>query len=378
MLGSGLLSLVGASVIILSALRFRELSKRFFAIRLIFFLALTDACASAFNILGAFVDVDRLVRPEPGEGLPVLCLLQAVGLLYFNLSSILWTCCFAFTLYRDVVPSYRRQALRRYEAYFHMLCWPVPAGLTLAASYFGDLGDAGSWCALSLQYSEQYLICFYLPLLAAFTFNLVTYSCVLSHSRERRVSRITSLYLLGFAVVWLPSLICRTQVFLSPTHTLTLPPAALEALCMPLQGALNALVYGWSLPSIRDVYRTMLLGTDGLDALQITHEDRECSLGSLGSYSPPDHDAGLPSVLQPYPPPPGSLACLGGSVGSSGGGCGGAALPAGVSPLSAMGAVAGGAGPPPNVAAVGGASPGGHLDADRQGASCGRTRSLDG
>ena len=220
-----------------------------------------------------------------------------------------------------------------------MLCWPVPAGLTLAASYFGDLGDAGSWCALSLQYSEQYLICFYLPLLAAFTFNLVTYSCVLSHSRERRVSRITSLYLLGFAVVWLPSLICRTQVFLSPTHTLTLPPAALEALCMPLQGALNALVYGWSLPSIRDVYRTMLLGTDGLDALQITHEDRECSLGSLGSYSPPDHDAGLPSVLQPYPPPPGSLACLGGSVGSSGGGCGGAALPAGVSPLSAMGAV---------------------------------------
>ena len=27
---------------------------------------------------------------------------------------------------------------------------------------------------------------------------------------------------------------------------------------MPLQGALNAIVYGWSLPSIRDVYRVMV------------------------------------------------------------------------------------------------------------------------
>ena len=26
-----------------------------------------------------------------------------------------------------------------------------------------------------------------------------------------------------------------------------------EAVCMPLQGALNAAVYGWSLPSIRDM-----------------------------------------------------------------------------------------------------------------------------
>ena len=55
--------------------------------------------------------------------LPFLCEVQAVGLLYFNLASIMWTSCFAFTLYRDVVPSYRRQALRKYELSFHLLCW---------------------------------------------------------------------------------------------------------------------------------------------------------------------------------------------------------------------------------------------------------------
>ena len=93
-LGTALLSLVGACVIIFSALRFRELSKRFVAIRLIFFLALTDAAAAAFNILGAFVDVHEVLRPK--GGIPFLCALQAVGLLYFNLASIMWTSYFAF------------------------------------------------------------------------------------------------------------------------------------------------------------------------------------------------------------------------------------------------------------------------------------------
>ena len=75
-----------------SALRFRELSKRFFAIRLIFFLALTDAAAATFNILGAFSDA---FAPADGDA-PVLCVLQSLGLLYFNLASIMWTSCFAF------------------------------------------------------------------------------------------------------------------------------------------------------------------------------------------------------------------------------------------------------------------------------------------
>ena len=100
---SALLSLVGACVIIFSALRFRELSKRFFAIRLIFFLALTDAAAAAFNIIGAFEDVRKLVQPDGGVSL--LCGLQAVGLLYFNLASIMWTSCFAFVRARPSLRS---------------------------------------------------------------------------------------------------------------------------------------------------------------------------------------------------------------------------------------------------------------------------------
>ena len=65
---SGILSLLGSAVIMWSALRFTELTKRFFAIRLISFLALTDACASVFNIMGGFVDVSSLRSARPPAG----------------------------------------------------------------------------------------------------------------------------------------------------------------------------------------------------------------------------------------------------------------------------------------------------------------------
>ena len=163
-----------------SALRFKELSKRFFAIRLIFFLTVADGCAALFNVAGAFADVPALQR----RGTPsVLCEVQAIGLLYFNLASIMWTSCFAFTLYRDLVPSSfgvgtGRTALRTYESWYHALCWPVrsrahthaathrranlrtrvpcptlqvPAVLAGTAAALGYLGDSGPWCALGRQ-----------------------------------------------------------------------------------------------------------------------------------------------------------------------------------------------------------------------------------
>jgi len=74
--GSATLSLFGASVIIYSAVRFKELSRRFFAIRLIFFLSVTDLLASVFNVLGAFVDVHTVLITETST----LCYVQALGL----------------------------------------------------------------------------------------------------------------------------------------------------------------------------------------------------------------------------------------------------------------------------------------------------------
>jgi len=293
LVGSALLSLVGACVIIMSHLRFRELAKRFFAIRLIFFLALTNATAAALNIVGAFIGAGGLLGPD--GALPILCGIQAIALLYVNLASIMWTSCFAYTLYRDVVPSSHRYALRKYEEYYHALCWPLPALLAGSVALFGAPPDGASWCdGCALRRTRASLVCFFVPLLLAVGFNLLTWCAVARHASERRVSRITSLYLLGLALVWLPTLLRRASVLLGlaaeGSHgALPYGLALLEAACMPLQGALNALVYGWSLPAIRDVYRTMLLGTDG--GLVVT--DVAPNGGArVGAYAPPEPVSG--------------------------------------------------------------------------------------
>lgn len=347
-IGSALLSLLGVGVIFLSALRFRELSKRFFAIRLIIFLTITDTLAALIHIIGGVLDLEELTQ---GDAWPVSCKIQAVALIYFNLASVLWTSCFAFTLYRDIMRLYRRHALRKYEVYFHLLCWPlafVPAALMAWWAVSGALDqDFGSWCAIEVTYSDQYLLCFHAPLGAALAFNLLIYCAVLRNSRERRVSRTTSLYLLGFAVVWLPSFIARAQVVASGEEdaqpVLTL--AVLEAACSPLQGALNAAVYGRSLPSIRDVYRRLLLGDDGLD---VPNHSAPNGSESPGHYSPPDHDAMLPQVSHNSAWESravvgcGGVVGGGGAVGGYGGvtGCGGGPLGVG----GAGGGPAGGCG----------------------------------
>jgi len=92
------------------------------------------------------------------------------------------------------------------------LALQVPAVLAGTAAALGYLGDSGPWCALGPAYSREYLLCFYLPLVCAFAFNIIVYALVRRHSRERRVSRTTSLYLLGFVIVWFPSLLRRLQV----------------------------------------------------------------------------------------------------------------------------------------------------------------------
>ncbi|EOD41770.1 hypothetical protein EMIHUDRAFT_194276 [Emiliania huxleyi CCMP1516] len=264
---SATLSLAGTSLVLVSMYRFRELSKRFFAMRLIGYLAVADGFASIFNMCGVLVDTAYPAADgAPGDSPSPLCEVQAVGLLYFNLASIFWTSCFARTLYRDLT--------------FHALCWPLPALLAGGTYALGYVGDAGSYCAVGPDFTPQYLLAFYLPLVGAFAFNTATYALVCRSATEARVSRSTSLYLLVFAVVWLPSLL----------------------------GALNAFVYGWTWS---DRYRTMLLGTDSLDAAAVLAAASHYRLGSppTSEYSPAE-DALLgltPRDFEYLPPEPSPL-----------------------------------------------------------------------
>eukprot|EP00967_Tisochrysis_lutea_P064662 scaffold83818_cov35-Tisochrysis_lutea.AAC.4 len=106
-------------------------------------------------------------------------------------------------------------ATRRYEIYFHLICWPIPAmltGMTFALGYLGDAGAPhagdkptslrepvlnftpllpaciGPFCALGPAYAPQYLLSFHAPLLCAFFFNLVRplFPCPARRARQNR------------------------------------------------------------------------------------------------------------------------------------------------------------------------------------------------
>ena len=76
---SGILSLLGSAVIVVGAAVHRDGRALLRDARLISFLALTDACASVFNIMGGFVD-RALSRRR--RGCRCFCQVQAAGLLY--------------------------------------------------------------------------------------------------------------------------------------------------------------------------------------------------------------------------------------------------------------------------------------------------------
>lgn len=119
------------------------------------------------------------------------------------------------------------------------------------------------------------------PLMAIFTFNCACYARVwCTPTCEKRLARLVSLFALAFSAAWGPSVTraVGSLAFGKPVGHVVL---TLEALCAPLHGALNACVYGSSLPSIWDYFRSITLGLDdNVDALD---RSSEYSPGGSGS-----------------------------------------------------------------------------------------------
>ena len=110
-----------------------------------------------------------------------------------------------------------------------MLCWPLAAFLAGILAWLGPAEeDLGSWCSTELTYSNAYLFCFLCPLVATVAFNLLIFCAVVVSSRERRVSRATSLYLIAFVFVWIPTLAAEWQVFHASDVAMPGPIAAVS------------------------------------------------------------------------------------------------------------------------------------------------------
>nr|CAI9858986.1 Phytopthora agathidicda G protein coupled receptor 3 [Phytophthora agathidicida] len=255
------ISLVGALLMVAHFLVFQE--SRRCGRRLLFCMHLSDAGTACAWLLVFLLptpeeDVDP-VRTQTAR----ICVAQGYSLVFFQLASCVWTACFAFHLFQLLVR--RSKAPEFYECRYHLVAWGIPIA-TVAHLYTQSLagtdlvGESGRpWCWIRSwndnQWSEQgfyaQLTLFYVPVVLSFLHNLVRYILVLyfmtdslSTSMETRIHYRLLVYSWAFFLpnVWIVFAFVYQAV--PPHHVLNTSLLYVISFFTPLQGAMNAVVYG--------------------------------------------------------------------------------------------------------------------------------------
>lgn len=260
-LSSGL-SVLGSLAVIVVFLAFPQL-RRFFA-RLVVYLALSDLWLCTSLLLG------QVRAPHHSK-----CYLQSAFGTFFGLSSILWTGAIAHCLRRLL---HGDLAVEGLEGRLHLICWGLPSAASLLCAVTGVWGPAGTQCWIrntSLGAVMRFLT-FFLPLWLCVGYSLWVYRLVMRNlqalleqqevhgdmdaevsapemqarmERHRLSLRALLLMPLVLALCWTPSTVRRVAEAFGWSG---LSLDYLIAASGPLQGALNALLYG-ATPAVRDL-----------------------------------------------------------------------------------------------------------------------------
>lgn len=262
-------SLLGALVMIGYFLVYQE--SRRCGRRLLFCLHVADAGAAC-----AWLLVFVLPATEEGSSTSsTVCSVQGYFLVFFPLASCLWTGCFAFHLFQFLAR--RCKAPERYEHRYHLVAWGFPlatiAHLYVQALAGADLvGESGRpWCWIRSWSDEQWskqgfyvqLTVFYAPVVLVFFHNLATYLMLLylmpdsfSTSMETRIHYRLLFYSWAFFLSNLWTVFTFAYQTVAFDHALNAPLLYLTSFFTPLQGALNAIVYGMNNAFRERVYQS--------------------------------------------------------------------------------------------------------------------------
>lgn len=255
---SAVLSILGSLVVIVTFIAYPQL-RRFFA-RLILYLAVSDLWLCASMLMG------NSKGPHYTK-----CMVQSLLGTFFGLASILWTLAIAESLRRVLVVS-DFDLEGKLEWKMHMVAWGLPALALVVGLSLGVFGPAGTYCWVrnTAVGTVVRLLTFYIPLWLAVAYSMWVYWYIsrimqnvllqqhalgngeLQEGIEEHRKSIQGLLILPLILVfcWAPSSIRRLVEIFVPDLGWT----PLDYLCVaagPLQGALNAVVYG-ATPAVRD------------------------------------------------------------------------------------------------------------------------------
>eukprot|EP00929_Paragymnodinium_shiwhaense_P003523 TRINITY_DN104079_c0_g1_i1.p1 TRINITY_DN104079_c0_g1~~TRINITY_DN104079_c0_g1_i1.p1 ORF type:complete len:400 (-),score=46.22 TRINITY_DN104079_c0_g1_i1:41-1240(-) len=259
------LSIVGSCAVIGVYLLFPQL-RRFFA-RLVLYLAISDLWLCTSMLMG------QSRAPHYMK-----CQIQSAFGTFFGLASIIWTLAIADSL-RYVLVAQDLSVESKTEVRWHMAGWGIPALAVVLGFSTGVYGPAGLMCWIknTALGTLVRMLTFYIPLWFTIGYCIWVYWCVTSMLKrliaqqqlnggeeyeispvehqsnlERQERSLKLLLLLPLILVfcWTPSSLRRLADIFWPGFGWTL----LDYLCVmaaPMQGALNAIIYGVT-PAVRD------------------------------------------------------------------------------------------------------------------------------
>jgi hypothetical protein len=258
------LSFVGSSFIVACYLRFVALRK--FSFLLVAILSLTDIGSQVFAVLvsPSAADLDAM---NAGGAITPVCLSQAIGSSFCELSSVLWTTAIATTLYLFVWRRMAPEEIERLLPRFVLVCCGVPLVMALLPLADASYGPSGAWCWIRASRPAWIFAQFYAPLWLAIVFNAAVYvgtrrllqqtvqasaaSGEISAGDEtalrlRRLIERLSIYPAILVVVWLAASVNRAYEAATGGSQPLFALVLVARCCSASQGALNALAYGFS------------------------------------------------------------------------------------------------------------------------------------
>eukprot|EP00301_Raphidiophrys_heterophryoidea_P020574 c5225_g1_i2.p1 GENE.c5225_g1_i2~~c5225_g1_i2.p1 ORF type:complete len:552 (+),score=75.50 c5225_g1_i2:39-1658(+) len=250
---SSLLSLMGSTFVISSYISRKVTS---FHDSMIFVLACINIPQAISYAPGPFFD-----QILSSETVHWSCKIQGFACELFGLMSVAWTCCLAHSLFAWIVLKKSIPALRSYRWWYFIFSVAFPVIISAIIFSHDAYGPAGVWCWITDK--KLHFPFFWGELALGWIFNVIVFFSVFKETtkrtsknarnlklpanhvlfdrNKRTIFRKLSLYLLVFILEWLFGLINR---FVSVVHGTSFPLTVLHCLFVPLQGWMNAVVFG--------------------------------------------------------------------------------------------------------------------------------------
>jgi hypothetical protein len=251
---TSLLSIFGSSAIISTILKRRHESSLLRVNTIdatIFVMSVLDILSSLSFSFG--------VLPYEGSGRDegsFACQLQAFSIETFALATVFWNVCMAHNLYMWVVVKADLSMLSKNLKYYLAVSLGVPLVLATSLAAEGHFGFAQLWCWIGSSPASQpfRFTAFYLVVVLAWLVNLAVFVKVkmaMAQNKSNSASAIEAQnavqkkmaqYITIFSIVWFFGLLNRTIQDLA--HETQVWALVLHVMFVPLQGFLNAIVYG--------------------------------------------------------------------------------------------------------------------------------------